>query len=112
MKRLRSGIILLSSAVLLSMTACDSGKPETQGKMAKRLQSEQEKTEDVSQSAIFGNLTPELMGLSKRPVDFYSDFALSTNTNLREFWDDWDRAWLIDRPSRLSPKPIPHSSSI
>ncbi len=108
MKRSHAGIMILSTAVLFSVTACDSNKSESQDDMAKRLQSEQEKTENVSQSAIFGNLTPELMGLSKRPVDNYRTLSVTTNTNLREFWDDWDRVWLFDRPSRLSSKPIPH----
>jgi len=105
---MRTGVILLSTAVILSMSACETNNSESREEMAKRLQSEQEKTEDVSQSAIFGNLTPELMGLSDRPVDFYADFAVSSNTNLREFWDDWSRAWLIDRPSRLTAKPMRH----
>jgi hypothetical protein len=28
---------------------------------------------------------------------------LNTSENLRQFLDDWERAWLLDQPSHLTP---------
>jgi hypothetical protein len=54
------------------------------------------------------NLTPELMNLSDRPVDVDNTWALTANTNWRMLVGDFQRGALIDRPSRLTPEPIPH----
>ena len=61
---------------------------------------------DVSYKHITGDLTPELKGLEERPVDDHNAFAISSNTNLRMFWDDIGRSLYLDTPSRLSPYPI------
>jgi hypothetical protein len=54
------------------------------------------------------NLTPELSNLEDRPVDVDNSWALSCNENWRMFVSDFQRAALIDRPSRLTPEPLPH----
>jgi len=53
-------------------------------------------------------LTPELMTLSGRPVDVDNTYSLTCNENWRMFWGDLQRATLLDRPTRLSPDPLPH----
>ncbi len=52
------------------------------------------------------NLTPELQGLTDRPVDNQRNFAVRENQNWRMFSDDLNRALFLDHPSRLSPYPI------
>jgi hypothetical protein len=60
----------------------------------------------VSFRALTGNLTPELMGLTERDVDVTRNMAVITNQNERMIWGDLGRAFLWDRPSRLSPYDI------
>lgn len=54
------------------------------------------------------NLTPELQTLTQRPADVKNGMALTSNENWRMFWEDLGRVWLFDKPSSLSPTPIPH----
>jgi hypothetical protein len=61
---------------------------------------------DVSYKHITSHLTPELKGLSERPVDDHNAFAITSNSNLRLFWDDIGRSLYTDTPSRLSPMPV------
>ncbi len=65
---------------------------------------------DVSFDAIRGNLTPELQGLTDRPVDDERNLAVTNNMNLRLMNDDLGRALYTDHPSRLSPYPITSTS--
>ncbi len=67
-------------------------------------------TQDVSWKSVQGNLTPELDGITDRPEDIERHIAVSSNTNLRNFWDDVNRMWYLDTPSRLSPYPIANTS--
>jgi hypothetical protein len=53
------------------------------------------------------NLTPELMTLQDRPVDVENTWAIMCNENWRMFWSDLQRASYTDRPSRLTPEPLP-----
>jgi len=107
--RRKTGILLLTSAAVIAMlSACDSNNQETEEEMALRLQAEMESTEDVSTDSIFANLTPELMGVTSRTIDSQRVIAENFNLNIRAFWDDWGRAMLLDRPSRLTPYPIPY----
>ncbi len=107
MKRRHIGILVLTSAALI-LTGCEADKPETEDEMAMRLQAEMASTEDVSVDAIFDNLTPELMGMSSRTIDSERIMAVNSNINWRMFWDDWGRALYLDRPSRLTPQPVPY----
>ncbi len=57
-------------------------------------------------SAIKGNLTPELVGVSERDVDIQRNMAVVSNQNLRMFWSDLGRAFFFEGPSSLSPYDI------
>ncbi len=63
-----------------------------------------------SYSAITSNLTPELQGVSERPVDVNTNVAVAENVNWRLFWGDLGRVWYMDRPSILSPFPTVSTS--
>ncbi len=65
---------------------------------------------DVSFNAIRGDLTPELQGMTDRPVDDQRNMAVAYNQNKRMFFDDLGRAWYTDHPSRLSPYPVTYTS--
>lgn len=52
-------------------------------------------------------LTPELMTLSERPVDVGNTAKITFNENWRMYHSDWQRFWLLDRPSRLTPESVP-----
>ena len=56
-----------------------------------------------SYNTIKGNLTPELQGLTERPVDIERNVAVSENVDMRLFWGDLGRVWMTDNPSILSP---------
>lgn len=53
------------------------------------------------------NPTPELETLYQREVDVANRLALTFDENLRMFKQDLGRAFYTDRPSRLSPEPVP-----
>lgn len=63
-----------------------------------------------SYNAIIDDLTPELQGVSERPVDIKTNMAVAENVNLRLFWGDLGRVWFVDRPSILSPFPTVSTS--
>lgn len=52
---------------------------------------------------VMRNPTPELMGMSERPIDVERNMAVVGNQNLRMMWGDLGRVWLFDQPSQLSP---------
>jgi len=89
---MKTSACLISVAVLaVGVVGCDSNK-------------------NVSYKHITSHLTPELQGLAERPVDDHNAFAVSSNQNLRMFWDDVGRSLYLDQPSRLSPYPITYTS--
>jgi hypothetical protein len=57
---------------------------------------------------IRNNLTPELSTLTARPVDLKNERALVANYNWRIMSEDFNRAMLLDRPTRLTSLPMPH----
>ena len=63
--------------------------------------------ESVQLDPILSDLTPELMTLDERDVDVDINYARTANTNNRNFWEDMGRFFMTDRPSRLTPDPIP-----
>ena len=63
-----------------------------------------------SYHAITSNLTPELQGVSERPIDVNTNVAVAENVNWRLFWGDLGRVWYMDRPSILSPFPTVSTS--
>lgn len=54
------------------------------------------------------DITPELDTRSQRSADITNRIAITTDTNLRLFNEDLGRALLMDRPSRLTPSPVPY----
>ncbi len=57
---------------------------------------------------VRNNLTPELKSMSKRPEDVKNSLAIYFNEMDRMFWQDVGRAFYTDRPSRLTPEPVPY----
>ena len=64
----------------------------------------------VSYHSIQKHPTPELSSIADRPDDVSRHTAIARNQNLRMFWDDVTRMWMIDQPSQLSPYPITNTS--
>ncbi|MBX3353337.1 MAG: hypothetical protein KF684_10445 [Phycisphaeraceae bacterium] len=52
--------------------------------------------------------TPELQTLSQRPADVNNRINIVEDTNWRMFNQDLGRAFFYDRPSRLTPGPVPY----
>lgn len=63
-----------------------------------------QKGESLSQ--IRNNPAPGLQNESQRYPDVSNMYAVNMNDNMRKANSDWNRLWLMDRPSRLSPYPI------
>jgi hypothetical protein len=61
----------------------------------------------TSVGALRSSPTPELRNLTDTGDDIANTLALNTDLNLRMISEDAARALLLDRPSRLSPAPIP-----
>lgn len=57
----------------------------------------------VSFDDIKGDVTPEMMTLTERPVDIDRNIAMTWNQNLRSAWADLGRAVYWDQPSALTP---------
>lgn len=87
----------------LTLIGCESTEKEDQASI---LKSESQKTE-TELYAILDDLTPELQGLTERPVDADVQIARTFNVNWRQFYEDWGKVFLLDRPSRLNKRPIP-----
>ena len=51
--------------------------------------------------------TPELDTLYQRPVDIANAYTIMDDENWRMFTQDLGRFFYTDRPSRLTPEPIP-----
>ncbi len=62
---------------------------------------------DPDASRIRRNPTPELHTLHQTPDDIQNVIAIMENENKRMLRQDIARALLLDRPSRLTPEPIP-----
>ncbi len=62
---------------------------------------------DTSDDAIFGHLTPGLLTMTDRGVDAEAKMNIRWNSDARLFWEDWGRVLMFDRPSRLTPRPMP-----
>ncbi len=56
---------------------------------------------------IRADLTPELDTLYERQADMDNQGALTFDENGRMFVEDLGRAFYTNRPSRLSPEPLP-----
>ncbi len=58
--------------------------------------------------AIRANPSPAMHTLGGRKTDAYNRRTVSTDTTLRMFTEDLERALLLDRPSRLTMYPAMH----
>ncbi|MFW5653452.1 MAG: hypothetical protein ACOC0P_05350 [Planctomycetota bacterium] len=96
--------VAIAACAAVAVTGCAS---DGDNKYAYNVDTEAITAEDVTYDAIRADLTPELITMTDRYEDIQGTVARTWDTNLRIFWEDWGRALLLDRPSRLSPKPIP-----
>lgn len=87
MKLFRTCRIVLGLAAVASLAACS--------------------TTSADPMTIRADPTPELMTLYERPSDVANNLAIMVNENRRMFWEDLGRALYWDRPSRLTPEPMP-----
>ena len=86
-----AGLTAITAAVVL-LAGCKSINPDSVG--------------NVSYKAIAGNPTPELQGLSERPIDIDRNIWMTANQNWRMMYGDLGRFLYFDHPSTLSPYPI------
>lgn len=56
---------------------------------------------------VRNNLTPELDTLHERPSDIDNAITITFDENGRMFNEDLGRFFLLNRPSRLTPEPMP-----
>lgn len=84
---------LIVAAAAASCCVCFLGGCETSGTRRDQM--------------IRRNLTPELDTLHQREVDIDNALTITFDENGRMFTQDLGRAFLLNRPSRLTPEPIP-----
>lgn len=63
-------------------------------------------SDGVAYSDIVGDITPEMRGLTQRPVDRHAALKYANNENVRMLWDDVARSMYLNRSSRLSPHAV------
>ncbi|MFA9478675.1 hypothetical protein ACERK3_10240 [Phycisphaerales bacterium AB-hyl4] len=61
----------------------------------------------TSAAGVRANFSPELHSTANSYEQHLNREARTRDMNLRGVWDDGSRLLLLDRPSRLSPYPIP-----
>ncbi|MEL7473137.1 MAG: hypothetical protein AAGK04_07455 [Planctomycetota bacterium] len=66
------------------------------------------KSSEGNANKIRYNLTPELWTTYERPADVRNHLAYQSNANIRLLRADLGRAAMTDRPSRLTPEPVPY----
>ena len=59
-------------------------------------------------NAIRMNPSPEVMTLNERPTDVRNAITIMWDENIRMANEDLGRFFFFNRPSRLTPEPIPH----
>ncbi len=91
-RRARTATTASAAIGALLLTACSSGQVKHAGDVGK----------------IRSHPSPAMMSLAKRPSDNANTIAIMKDTNLRMFWEDGARLLHLDRPTNLTPKPIPH----
>lgn len=87
--RLALSVTLLAGAAI-TLGACSSGN-----------------SADARWKEMKGNPTSEVDSLAETHYEFHNRRAITVDTNLRAAINDWERLWLVDRPSRLSKTPAP-----
>ncbi len=87
----------LSRGLLIAAALCTAGMAACSSSPVSKRDAE-----------VRNNPTPELETLSERPIDVANDQAVTVDENLRMANEDWNRFWLMDRPSRLERWRMPH----
>ena len=64
--------------------------------------------QEAKLAELRSNPSPELDTLHERPADIDNSLTVTADENWRMFNEDLGRFWLLDRPSRLTPEPVPH----
>ncbi len=64
-------------------------------------------SKDKRVAGLRNNPTPGMSTLYQRKDDVNNSLAIYFNEMDRMFWEDMGRAFYTDRPSRLTPEPIP-----
>ena len=49
-----------------------------------------------------------LTALGRSDAEIAKTYTIATDENIRQIIDDLERTFYLDRPSRLTPAPIPH----
>lgn len=58
--------------------------------------------------SIRSNPSPGIMTLSQSDEVVLNQMTITQDTNLRQLNEDLGRMWFYDRPSRMTPRPIPY----
>ncbi|MGP1346288.1 MAG: hypothetical protein ACTS3F_06435 [Phycisphaerales bacterium] len=86
----RAGVVLaVVSLAGLSLVGCSSGNQSRKREFR-------------------SNPTPGLVTLSQSHDDVDNQLTVTNNTNVRMISEDFGRAWFMNRPSRLTPRPTPY----
>ncbi len=62
---------------------------------------------DAKAEELRSNPSPELDSPYQRDADLKNAQTITNDENLRALRSDWERFWLLERPSRLTPEPVP-----
>jgi hypothetical protein len=65
------------------------------------------KSQTTSKHSLRLNPSPEIDTLYESSDEARNATTVTFDTNFRAVWMDLGRMWLVDRPSRLAPYPIP-----
>lgn len=90
-KMMLAVLIVGASAMLVTAGGCSS-TPES---------------DRVTVDSLSRDMTPEMQGVGLSPEQRRNRHIRTINTSMRQVWDDLDEILLLDRPSRMSPYPIP-----
>jgi hypothetical protein len=77
--------------------------------LIQRINSVQQSASDaflVSPRVVNASLTPEMFNTADTYDQARLDRAMNANQNMRGLQEDWERFWLLSRPSKLSNYPI------
>lgn len=61
----------------------------------------------ITADDVRGDMSPELKSMAHNSEQLENRYARSSDTTLRQIWDDIDMLLLRDKPSRLSRYPVP-----
>lgn len=84
---------LMAAGLVLSLGMLATGCSSSQGR--------------ITASDIRSNMTPELKTTAMTSEQHKTRVVRSVDHNLRQVWDDLDYIFLVDKPSHLTPYPIP-----